>query len=193
MGVDMKDEIMRYVSYDQILRYLHHNETIEIDASMKVMIQEALDEALSLSTFKHFFQYEPITIKSSSITLTKGSMLFKSKELSDFIHEAKALVLAGVTLGHGIGKRIENRMLIKPSYGIILDACASVLTDAFCDYLQDQWIQTHAFEEKFISQRYSPGYGDFEITENKKIAERLNIDKKIGVFTTEQEIGRAHV
>ena len=50
----MKDEIMRYVSYDQILRYLHHNETIEIDASMKVMIQEALDEALSLSTFKHF-------------------------------------------------------------------------------------------------------------------------------------------
>lgn len=181
----MKDEIMQYVSYDQILRYLHYNETIEVEASMHQLIQEALNEALALATFKSHFQHEAVEIKGTRVTLSNRTTVFESKDLATFVKDAQRLVMAGVTLGHAITKRIENRMLIKPSYGIVLDACASVIADAYCDYLQDQMIETQAFGDCYISQRYSPGYGDLKLSENKKIAEILALDKKLGIFTTD--------
>lgn len=176
---------MQYVSYNQILRYLHYNETIEVEAPMHQLIHEALNEAFALATFKSYFQHESVEVKGSSVALSNRTTVFESNDLATFIKEAQRLVMAGVTLGHGITKRIENRMLVKPSYGITLDACASVIADAYCDYLQDQMIGTHAFGDYCISQRYSPGYGDLKITENKKIAEVLMLDKKIGVFATD--------
>lgn len=181
----MKDEIMQYVSYDQILRYLHYNEAIKVEASMHQLIHEALNEALALVTFKSHFQHEAVEVKGSSVALSNRATVFESNDLATFIKDAQRLVMAGVTLGHAITKRIENRMLIKPSYGIILDACASVIADAYCDYIQDQMIETQAFGDYYISQRYSPGYGDLKLSVNKQIAEILGLDKKLGIFTTE--------
>lgn len=181
----MNDVIKRYVSYEQILRYLHYNVNIKIGADLQEIIQEAIAETFSLVQFKSYFQCEPIIQTPMETWLMNCELGFKSQDLTSFLRGSSEMVLSGVTLGHTISKRIENRMLVKPSYGIILDACASVLADAYCDYIQDSWIENGTFSKYFLSQRYSPGYGDLSITENKVITKILNLEKNIGLYTTE--------
>ena len=112
--------------------------------------------------------------------------LIHSNDLFHFLEGAHEGVLGALTLGSEISKRIEKKMLIKPSEGIVLNACASVIADAYADYLQNELLSELDTESLYISQRFSPGYGDLALTAQESISNLLEMRKRIGVYLTEQ-------
>ena len=63
-----------------------------------------------------------------------------------------------------------------------------MLIEAFCNFLCEK-LETE-FKNKgfFLRPRFSPGYGDFEISYQRKIFDFLNCSKHIGVSLTESLI-----
>ncbi len=68
--------------------------------------------------------------------------------------------------------------------GIIVDACATTSIEEICDLIQDNILQQMSKEGKSLTMRYSPGYGDLDISANKDILQVLDAHKRIGVTVT---------
>ena len=71
---------------------------------------------------------------------------------------------------------------------IIIDACATTAIEEFCDILQSNIEDELRKEGKYITNRYSPGYGDLPIDINEDIINLLNTSNKIGLTITKDKI-----
>ncbi len=70
-----------------------------------------------------------------------------------------------------------------PVFALILDAIADGLLDWLEKYLQINLRR----ENKFLTKRFSPGYGDLNLNVQKKIHKHLNL-KKIAIKITSKNI-----
>ena len=63
----------------------------------------------------------------------------------------------------------------------VLQACLASKIEEVCDSLEDKL----RAEGLTLRQRYSPGYFDLDISENKKIFELIDLTKRIGLAITD--------
>jgi cobalamin-dependent methionine synthase I len=69
--------------------------------------------------------------------------------------------------------------------GVVLDAAASEMTDAALDWIMDYFNRTLRRENKSLfKKRFSAGYGDFLLENQKTIYNLLQLDR-LGVGITE--------
>ncbi len=186
-----------YVSKNEILRYLKGgngqvNQFIseEVNDQIHALIDSQLIESFNLISPKSVTRRFNLKRHDGVIELLDQTDqcigLIYSNDLLQFLKGAHEVVLGALTLGSEISKRIEKKMLIKPSEGIVLNACASVIADAYADYLQNELLSELDTESLYISQRFSPGYGDLALTAQESISNLLEMRKRIGVYLTEQ-------
>ena len=62
-----------------------------------------------------------------------------------------------------------------------MQACLASKIEEVCDHLEDVLIA----DGMNLRQRYSPGYFDLDIEENRKIFEMLELTKRIGLTLTD--------
>lgn len=186
-----------YVSKNEILRYLKGgngqvNQLIseEVNEQIHALIDSQLSECFNVISPKNITRRFKLKMHDGVIELSDQMdqcvSLIHSNDLFHFLEGAHEVVLGALTLGSEISKRIEKKMLIKPSEGIVLNACASVIADAYADYLQNELLSELDTESLYISQRFSPGYGDLALTAQESISNLLEMRKRIGVYLTEQ-------
>lgn len=186
-----------YVSKNEILRYLKGgngqvNQLIseEVNEQIHALIDSQLSECFNVISSKNITRRFKLKMHEGVIELLDQTdqcvSLIHSNDLFHFLEGAHEVVLGALTLGSEISKRIEKKMLIKPSEGIVLNACASVIADAYADYLQNELLSELDTESLYISQRFSPGYGDLALTAQESISNLLEMRKRIGVYLTEQ-------
>lgn len=85
--------------------------------------------------------------------------------------------LMACTLGPQAERLITLKSHLSPTSGLIADACASTLVEAWCDKCEAE-IRSRAGDLTF---RYSPGYGDLSLKIQKSILEVLEAHKRIGL------------
>ena len=66
-----------------------------------------------------------------------------------------------------IEKEIKINSYSNLTKSIIIDACATTAIEEFCDILQSNIELILNKEGKYITNRYSPGYGDLNIDLNE--------------------------
>lgn len=122
--------------------------------------------------------YERTHFTRTEETVTIGSWTIQSKSLSAHLKDCKEVVLFGATAGIGVDRTITASGKRSGALGLATDSAGGVLVEAVCDEL-----------EKIIGgnrvYRYSPGYGDFPLSEQKTMVSILNLQKSIGVTLTE--------
>jgi len=186
-----------YVSKNEILRYLKGGNrqvnqifSEEVNDQILALIDSQLSECFNVISPKSVTRRFKIKGQEGILELSDHSNqcvgLIQSNDLFHFMEGAHEVVLGALTLGTEITKLIEKKMLIKPSEGIVLNACASVIADAYADYLQNELLGELDLESLYTSQRYSPGYGDLALTTQESISNLLEMRKRIGVYLTDQ-------
>ena len=66
-------------------------------------------------------------------------------------------------------------------YALVADGAATAAVEALCDSVENTLRQQLKAENKYLTWRYSPGYGDFPFTQQPEILSLLKADKMIGV------------
>ncbi|MPM36630.1 hypothetical protein SDC9_83229 [bioreactor metagenome] len=92
------------------------------------------------------------------------------------------------TLGLEIEREIRKLTYTDLTKGIIVDACATAAIEEVCDIVQSNIAKKLLKEDKYITYRYSPGYGDLPIEKNVDINNLLNSQKEIGLTVTNSGI-----
>lgn len=153
--------------------------------NIRLALDECMRKARSLSMPKHTFIEKKITaLKDDSIEI-EGGIKFYTKKTIPSIRGASSLVLLLVTIGDGIEKEASLLTLDKdPLKGYLLDRIGSFAVESLADNLEKRLRKDYALNKKSVSSRFSPGYCDWPIEEQFKMAKVMDFSKT-GVSLTE--------
>ncbi len=129
---------------------------------------------------RYILQRYSCNVDEEGVTLDCG-MRFISKDIARHLRGCGALFVLAATLGSRIDTAIRRLTMQSVSEGAAAQAVGAALIESYCDEIQEK-AETGRLKQR---SRFSPGYGDWPIVEQKKIFELLNCSKKIGITLTE--------
>lgn len=111
---------------------------------------------------------------------------FKSKKLSHLMKSASSAILFVATAGENVSRLSQDAMKKKDYFsGMIYDAIGSLAAEKCAQSLQNMADKYAEHACVRASMRFSPGYGDWNLSEQKKLFQMLK-PEKIGVRLTER-------
>ena len=93
-------------------------------------------------------------------------------------HEA---VLMAVTLGQGIDRLLVRKSVNNMADAVIMDACASAAIENVADNFEADLRREVEAEGAYLTDRFSPGYGDLPLHAQKKLCAALDAERRIGL------------
>jgi len=180
--VNKLDSIPVEIPEKSLLRRMGAARGHKMSPRMKNRIKKAVQEVNRDIEAKAIYRVLPVVKQNGSIQL-EGGVSFKSRKLGHLFGPCDRAVVFLTTIGPEVEKTINNNMENQPHYGVILDAAASAAAESTAQYIQDH-IENKLHKEGKITLRYSPGYCDWPISEQKEIFKILP-HETIGVHLSE--------
>lgn len=105
--------------------------------------------------------------------------MFRSKKLSAFLRNCREVILMGATSGSAIMEAIRDKTGRNDlTAAVVYDATASEMTDGALEWIMQYMNQALRREGKtLLPRRFSAGYADFALENQKIIYEKLQMDK----------------
>ncbi|WP_102399326.1 methionine synthase [Haloimpatiens massiliensis] len=176
MAIDKK-EVLRYLGY----RGQH------IDENMHRLIDDCIEETEKAVQEHFLYNIFPIIKKEEYMELEGTNIVLKGKDIQSHLCNAKSCAVMTVTIGGEIEKIIRYYEIVNLTKAAVLDACATVAVEILCDKVEDNIKRFAEEQDLFITQRYSPGYGDFSIEIQSDILRVLG-SYKMGLTCTDNFI-----
>lgn len=163
---------------EEILRYLRTSSHTQ-DEHLLALIDEAIAQAQAAVQPKSIWRDFDCTVNDDGVII--GTVEFKSRRLAENLQGCKSVAVLGATLG------TEADRLLRAAAGesarlAIMQAVLAAMIEEVCDTVQAEIEKTLSCKTK---SRYSPGYYDLNITEQKKLFSLLDITKRCGITLTD--------
>lgn len=149
------------------------------DKKILALVDEAV-EAIDKIQPKTLYRIYDCEVNEDEVII--GSYVFKSKRLAENMRGCKRAVIFGATLGTQCDRLIKTAIATDLAMAMALQAAATEKIEEVCSSLEEEIKSEHKIK---LRQRYSPGYFDLDITEQKKIFELIELTKRIGITLTE--------
>ncbi|XVG94995.1 vitamin B12 dependent-methionine synthase activation domain-containing protein [Eubacteriales bacterium KG127] len=174
------------INENEVLKYLGYRAG-EIDDKLIQDIErislEIMDFSRPALTFRVFN-----TDRESNIALENTDFFPGGKDILEMLLDCDKCIVMAATLGLEIEKKLRARQVINIYESVIMDACASSAIENICDNFCDEFEKLAEKDGKFLTDRFSPGYGDFPFEQQKDICHLLMTEKKIGVSLSKSGI-----
>jgi hypothetical protein len=157
-----------------------------IKAEEQRMVDQYIEDARRDIGLKGAARSLPIRQAGKEQTVLDGGYSFSGRALSHMLAGSTQVLLMGATAGPLIVKAISEAASSQDlTRAVVLDAAASEMTDAALD-----WIMSYMNQElmrrslTLTRRRFSAGYGDFSLENQKTLYDLLRMDI-IGVAITQ--------
>lgn len=166
---------MRYNRADA-LRYLRAKPD---DEAAGVLVDTVFLKLRNEVQARHVLQQHRCTVLEDGLLLDCG-VQFTSKALAHHLRGCQEVLLLGATLGSRVDIAIRRLALGSVAEGAAAQAVAAAIIEGYCDEVQER-----AKTELNQRPRFSPGYGDWDLTEQKKLFSVLQCEKQLGLTLTD--------
>lgn len=162
----------------EILRYLRTNSKIQ-DEALLSLIDDAMNEVNRSVSPKSIYRIFDCTVTEDSLII--GAFEFKSRRLAQNLAGCTKVAVLGATAGTE-GDRLLRTYSAESAKLVIMQAVLASKIEEVCDTVQKNIEKENHVKTR---QRYSPGYFDLDISEQKKIFALLEITKRCGITLTD--------
>ena len=159
----------------EVLRYLRTNTKTE-NSHILSLVDGAIKSVEEAAQPKTIYRIFDCIVNDSSVTV--GGVEFKSKRLADNMRGCKRAVVFGATLGLGVDRLIKTSSATDMAKAMAQQAAAATLIEEVCDCLEENIKKQYGVS---LRRRYSPGYFDLDVTEQRKLFSLVDITKRIGI------------
>ncbi len=169
-----------------LTRLGYRKTTTVISEEYRKKIDAMIEEGLTLCNIQGVYgRYEIKSHEENGIRIFDDIFL-ESKSLSKLLQNSLEVVFMATTAGSSIIERIQQEIKNENGdFALILDSLASQIVDAGLDFMVEFINKEIRREGKILTKkRYSPGYGDLLLTNQKIIYDILNL-KKLRIELTE--------
>jgi len=168
----------------EILRTMGYHGS-EIPAELESLIRRCIRQTLDTVQPRAVFRRFPIEKDTGGIHISGTDLIFPGTSIQKHLETSDEVWLVAITVGQETDKLIRTALSEMPEEGIILDSCAAAAVEAAADKVQEMLRETVEREGKFITSRFSPGYGDLPLTVQRNFLTVLDTSRKIGLSVTE--------
>ena len=163
--------------YEKIYARLGYAKGITVlNAQQEAHIEQYIDEAFQYIALKGAACRIPIEKNQDDIVIA-GDIRLESKDISKFLRGSDEIVFIGATAGGEVIDKIkEYSQKAQMDKAVIFDATASEMVDDALSWIMDFLsYQIRRENKQFTPHRYSAGYGDFSLDNQKIICETLQM------------------
>ena len=107
---------------------------------------------------------------------TDAAILLCGKDIARLLDGCSEVVFMALTLGAELERVLMKQEVTDMSDALVLDICASAAVEAAAD----------DFER--LTNRFSPGYGDFDLSHQRPLLELLNASRAAGITLTPSQL-----
>ena len=156
--------------------------TTKLTAGQQKETDRYIEEAASFILLKGSILRTVISKNDGEEITLAENVTFSSKKLSSLLKDCQEAVLMGATAGSRIMDAIREKTNRDDlAAAVVYDATASEMVDASLDWIMDYLNrQLRRNGKRMLPRRFSAGYADFKLENQKIIYEKLQMDK-IGV------------
>ena len=165
------------LNMNEILKYLGFRGQ-ELTEEIAAQIRRCTDEVLAAATPRLTYRHVP---------LEDGAVLgvtFAGNDIPRMLEPCEEVVLFGATLGPGVERLMMRYEVVNAADSVIMDACASTAIENICNNFESDMRHAVEAEGRYLTDRFSPGYGDLPIAEQPKFFALLDMTRRIGVSLT---------
>ncbi len=153
--------------------------------SVESLIVEMINEGYILSEPKAVKDDFKIAECDRNVTRLGDSFAIESESISELLRPCYKATLFICTIGDAIPKAVAKFISEgEITKGAVLDSVASEAVEAVANKVNEIIAQEAIGELAYLTRRYSPGYGDWDLRYNKDILDILK-GGEIGVSITE--------
>lgn len=163
---------------EEILRYMRTSTRVD-DAALFALIDECCEEIEKSIKPKTLHRIFDCTVTDSELDI--NGVTFKSLRLAENLKGCKRVCVFGATLGTECDRLLRKYSVQNIAKSVVMQACLAAKIEEVCDLLEEE-LKAQGFT---LCNRYSPGYYDLALTDNKKIFELLELKKRIGLTLTD--------
>ncbi len=149
------------------------------DERLLSMIDDAMAEINSVCEPKSVYRVFDCEVTDTALII--GNFKFESRRLAQNLAGCTKVALLAATVG------VKGDMLLRKystdgAMLLIMQAALASKIEEVCDRLQSEIEKNEGVKTR---QRYSPGYFDLDITEQKKIFAMMDITKRCGIMLSD--------
>lgn len=188
MQVKLFNPINLTVPKDKIYSRLGYTKGItELDNKQRDGVESYIEEALALIELKGVAGIISVREIEPTKVVLKEDITFESESLAQFLIDCQEVLFMTATAGLEIVKAIsENSTGKDVTAAVVFDAAASEMADSALSWIMNYYSYTLARENKQLSlRRFSAGYGDFSLENQKIIYKVLNLGQ-LGISLSDE-------
>lgn len=156
----------------ECVRYLG-GAKVQMNSAMEHLLDVCEKEIISTSQPKYLYKEIPVDSK----------ILQQGEDIKNHLSGCNKAIVMCSTLGVAIDNLIRKSQVTDMAKAVVLDSFASVAIEQVCTQVDE--IIAEEYKGKFLTFRYSPGYGDYPIEMQQPILQILDAQRKIGLCTNE--------
>ena len=126
--------------------------------------------------------------RSDGIALIDTCLKLEGKSIAALLHDCELCAIFCATIGSDVEALIRKWQLKDLAFASMLDACASSAVESLCDIIEAEMTEEYRSQNLFLTDRFSPGYGDLPLSIQHDFCAALDTSRKIGVSVTESGI-----
>ena len=108
-----------------------------------------------------------------------GNSVSESRSLERLCADSSECILLCATLGVGVDMLLMRTATLSPTDAFLMDAIADALVEALCDYAEEKMCAGLD-----TTGRFSPGYGDLELSLGREILALTDAERMLGIKLT---------
>lgn len=111
--------------------------------------------------------------------------LLKGRDIAAHLDTCQECILLAVTLGAAVDGALRRAFAMDMAYAVVLDAAASTLVEQVADALEQELRNRLQQQQKFMTGRFSPGYGDWNIDVQPQFVQWMDGTRQAGICVTD--------
>lgn len=169
------------LNIDEALRYLGAG--AQAPAALRQEMADVARQLMQTLRPRYIYRVYPLRHEEHAELLPDADVALTGSTARRMLAQCDQAVLLMCTLGAQFDTLLRTQQARDMSRAVMLDACGSAWVEAGCD-AAEQELKTR-FPERYLTDRFSPGYGDLPLTLQPGICAALDAQRRLGVTVTE--------
>lgn len=166
----------------EVLQYLRWTGS-EIPREVDALIDDCMAQTLSVAEPRWTWTVSPIDRAARTPALA-----FTGQDVPALLADCDRVVFFAATLGNGLEMAIRRAQVRDMTRALVLDCCGSAAIEAVCDEAEGEILTALNDPSVYLTDRFSPGYGDLPITAQPDLLAAVDGPRRIGLHLTASNI-----
>ena len=165
---------------DEALRYLGvgPHPPKELRQQAAAVAEELSAQVQPRYTYKLF----PLVREADGFRLSGTDLLLSGQTVQRMLAQCGQAILLACTLGTKFDDMVRSAQARNMARAVILDACGSALVEQGCNEAERDIAAR--FPSLYLTDRFSPGYGDLPLSLQPTICGLLDAERRVGIHVT---------